>query len=188
LWIDEQAEFMTSLRWVAPFDLNVPVLDSEHRILYHLARSAIVALQLERIPSAALALASLADSTRAHFEAEEQMMRTSAFSGYYNHCEQHRRLLLALERLQAALALRRASVGYAIHELRSWMTLHIVTDDRYFATHLARQSAKTSADPTSASRYPCMTPRARAAPGNIEASDRENGYQACVRTGRTGDP
>ena len=127
---------MTSLRWVDPFFLDMPRLDDAHRQLFELVQAAIVALQTAGRREAGQAIAALCDDACRHFFDENVLMREIDFPGYYNHYEQHRRLVLDLERLQAALALRPLDVAAAVQELRSWFTLHLVNYDQELSVYV----------------------------------------------------
>jgi hemerythrin len=128
---------MTSLRWVDPFFLDMPRLDDAHRRLFDLVQAAIVALQAADRRQAGRAIAALCDDACGHFLDENVLMREIDFPGYYNHFEQHRRLVLDLERLQAALALRPLDAAAAVQELRSWFTLHLVNYDQELSAYVA---------------------------------------------------
>ena len=129
-----------TLRWVEAFSLDVPLLDDQHRQLLEHVKVAIAALQGARERDAAHLLESIKDMAQGHFNDEEILMYELAFPGYVNHVEQHRRLVLRLEHLQASLALRPAAPHEAIHDLRAWFALHLIDYDRALAAFVnARQ-------------------------------------------------
>lgn len=131
---------MTSLRWVKAFHLNLPKLDGEHRQLFDRVGTAILALQCDRRREATQAIASLGDDARQHFRDEDDLMRAIGYPGYYNHSEQHRRLVLGLERLQVARAMRTSSPDDSVRYLRSWFSLHLLNDDRELSGFLRRKA------------------------------------------------
>lgn len=131
---------MTTLRWVKAFHLNLPKLDDDHRQLFDWAGTAILALQCGRWREAAQAIASLGDDARRHFRDEDDLMRSIGYPGYYNHTEQHRRLVLGLERLQVARAMRTSSPDDSVRYLRSWFTIHLLNDDRELSDYFRRKT------------------------------------------------
>lgn len=130
---------MTTLRWVDACSLDIPRLDDAHRRLLVHVQEAIDALQHERRPEAARAIDALSEEARHHFHDEELLMRETGYPGYYNHCEQHRRLTLSLEHLQVSLALRPLDYAVAVHDLRAWFTAHLLNHDQPLSTYVDTQ-------------------------------------------------
>jgi hemerythrin len=126
----------STLRWVEAFSLDVPLLDDQHRQLLDHVRVAIAALRCARMRDAAGALESIRDTAQWHFNDEEILMYELEYPGYVNHVEQHRRLVMRVEQLQARLALRRVIPQRAIYDLRSWFALHLLRYDSALATYV----------------------------------------------------
>lgn len=130
---------MTSLRWVEPFALDLPRLDDAHRELFAVVQAAIVALQQSSRRDAGRAIAALSEEAFRHFRDENSLMREIDYPGYYNHCEQHRRLILDLEKLQVALAIRPPDIAVAVQLLRSWFSLHLLNYDEPLSAYVNSQ-------------------------------------------------
>jgi hemerythrin-like metal-binding protein len=130
----------TTLRWVSAFTQDPPVFEADHRQLLKHTQHAIAALQQDQRAEAGRAIALLSAKARRHFHDEDQLMRESSYPGYYNHSEQHRRLLLGLERLQMTLAMHHPDPSEVVHTLRSWFTLHLLKDDQALSRFLAPQA------------------------------------------------
>jgi hemerythrin len=128
-----------TLRWVEPFSLDVQLLDDQHRRLLEHVQQAIAALQGARERDAAQLLDSITDIAREHFNDEEMLMHEVEYPGYVNHVEQHRRLVLQVENLQARLALRIVAPRQAIYDLRSWFALHLIRYDADLPAYVHRR-------------------------------------------------
>jgi hemerythrin-like metal-binding protein len=130
----------TTLRWVSGFTQDSPVFEADHRQLFKHTQNAIAALQQDQRAEAGRAVALLSTKARRHFHDEDQLMRESSYPGYYNHSEQHRRLMLGLEQLQMTLAMHHPDPSKVVHYLRSWFTLHLLKDDQALSRFLAPQA------------------------------------------------
>ena len=128
----------TSLRWVDAFSLHNSLLDRAHLELFDLVGAAITAVQAEHPKDAVCAIEALSQAALQHFDHEDRMMRDFGYPRYYNHLEQHRCLILGLEKLQIRLALRKPDHSLTVRELRSWFSLHLLNDDQWLSSYIDR--------------------------------------------------
>lgn len=120
--------------------LGVATMDATHREFLELARA------IESGPPAEFAarFEELVEHTRAHFAAEEALMRETACPGLREHEADHGRVLGDLGRFLQSVAKGRPAMAraYIASGLSEWFDLHVATMDAQLAAHLnARQHA-----------------------------------------------
>jgi hemerythrin-like metal-binding protein len=121
--------------WKDRFVLGAGDVDAEHRTFFELAnriRAALLAGQGGTV--ARLALATMAEHARTHFEHEERCLVASACPALAEHREEHRQFTLAVGQLQADPSPCPERVfGLA----RDWILDHILGMDRRHQTWIA---------------------------------------------------
>lgn len=80
----------------------------------------------------------LIQHTEAHFAAENQLMKETAFPAIREHMGEHDRVLGDLHRLGENVAQGKTAMGraYAQHQLPDWFNLHAQTMDSALAAHM----------------------------------------------------
>ena len=130
--------------WDEGIGTGIPSIDSEHRLQVGLVNALEEQLREGRDPApAAATLAQLLDFSRAHFHAEELLMRLHAYPQYDAHALEHGRLLEQLREIErSASAEDRPRALELVVALRSWLTGHITAFDQAFALWCARQGIR----------------------------------------------
>ena len=131
--------------------LGIPEMDGEHAVQLQLLRSLEDALANADRDSAATLMVQLEDFTKAHFLAEQILMRLNAYPGILSHHLEHDRLIEELAALRAAIE----SKGVIESEvtplsIEAWLLRHIQTADRAFARYLAVTRGDLPAAPSTA--------------------------------------
>lgn len=119
-------------------DLKIDVIDHEHQVQTSLIKS--LAAVVDKGDDPAELTAALTDYSRAHFLSEELLMRLHAYPDYEGHCQDHERLIEALEEL-ATGAPDREALRSMIQGVAAAVTRHISTRDRRLSEYIVRMSA-----------------------------------------------
>lgn len=116
------------------FLLGVPAMDRSHREFVDLVN------RMDRATDASFAylFSDLVHHTRAHFAAEEVLMRTTGYAESASHRDEHSRVLAEMERFgqylgRGHLALART---YVREQLPAWFARHASLMDSPLADHL----------------------------------------------------
>ena len=114
--------------------LGIPKLDEEHAVQLQLLRAAQEMISRNKPDMAIAVLYQLGEFTRGHFQAEEQLMKQTAYPGLAEHRNEHQ---LFLQQVQALLETVNESgkATTAPGTLESWLAHHIQTADRTFASY-----------------------------------------------------
>ncbi len=111
--------------------VGVPEIDSQHGELVGLINALGAALQERRDDeSVGRILSDLVSHTRAHFDAEEALMRDRAYPERSRHEREHERLINHVTDLERRFRGGDVLLSYAILvELKGWATEHIAYSD-----------------------------------------------------------
>lgn len=127
------------IAWSSEVEVDVPSLDTEHRLLLDHAAvldNALVIGESEEQIGRKISL--LVEYTRSHFESEERLMSSLEYAGYRAHKSDHDALLGQMELLKAELQpgkyVARAHLVRAFVD--AWFKNHIIKADRRFAEFL----------------------------------------------------
>ncbi len=122
------------LAWDPSLAIGIPAVDAQHVALFeHVARFEAAVEGGERGAALERLFGFLADYVRAHFEAEERLMREVSYPGIYDHVREHvdfshrLRLLVPLWNEEGdSSAVLSVLVGF----VRSWLVEHVGSTDR----------------------------------------------------------
>ncbi|MCL2876479.1 MAG: bacteriohemerythrin [Betaproteobacteria bacterium] len=129
----------TRLQWSEPFSVGIPEIDEQHKTLFDLIDKIHTAI-LHHKGSAACAevLDELVDYTRIHFGLEQCLMHIAKYPEYEAHCFLHRKLVSEVEALQHKIHSGKAAISFELlHFLRTWLTTHILGEDKKYAVFFA---------------------------------------------------
>jgi hemerythrin len=127
------------LQWSEEFSVGIPDIDEQHRTLFDLVNMMHVAI-LDHKGTAACAevLDELVDYTRIHFGLEQCLMHIGKYPEYEAHCALHRELVDEVVALQAKIHSGKAAISFELlHFLRTWLTKHILGEDKKYAEFFA---------------------------------------------------
>jgi hemerythrin len=125
--------------WNANLDVGHAGADEAHRTLYALTVQAAEAVEREDVPAASAHLASLHEGSRAHFAAEEALMKESAFAGAKEHRQAHAAFMAEFDKLRAELGARGFSPLFRLWfggRFVEWLRFHIRGQDAQFYRHV----------------------------------------------------
>jgi len=130
------------MEWNEELQLGVPTIDAQHRELFDLCRQFLEAARAGECVSLHAILDRLVERTRAHFQAEEQMLDRCHYPGLAAHRAEHDRLLSDARNLQARWPVlpddeaRRAFSVEVANYLRNWLIGHIDLNDKPYKPFL----------------------------------------------------
>ncbi|HJP21228.1 MAG TPA: bacteriohemerythrin [Alphaproteobacteria bacterium] len=124
------------LPWSEKYSVGVETVDNDHHRLFELINEFHAALGSGQAPRVVkTTLQELADYVRQHFEREEEVMTAARYPDLARHKEMHARLRRAVEATQMSydVAARMFDFQSFLGFLQSWLTNHILVEDRKFA-------------------------------------------------------
>ena len=128
---------LASLQWDEKYSVEIPEVDSQHKMLFELIERLDSAIREKRGSSACDAiLAELVAYTRIHFALEESLMRLSNYPDLLGHKQQHEDLIAEVGQLQQKVASGATAISFELMQfLRVWLTKHIQQSDQKYALH-----------------------------------------------------
>jgi len=127
------------LQWSEHFSVGIPEIDEQHKTLFNLVNMIHTAI-LEHKGTAVCAkvLDELIEYTRIHFGLEQSLMHIGKYPEYEAHCALHRELVEEVEALQNKIHSGKAAISFELlHFLRTWLTKHILGEDKKYADFFA---------------------------------------------------
>jgi hemerythrin len=130
-------EMLASLQWEDKYSVNIPEVDSQHKVLFKLIERLDTAIREKRGSAACQGiLGELVDYTRIHFALEESLMRLARYPEFDGHKQLHESLIAEVGELQKKIACGTASISFELMQfLRVWLTKHIMQSDQKYAAH-----------------------------------------------------
>ena len=130
--------------WDASLEIGNPTLDDEHRSLMGIINELFVAITKTKSATAVNhCFTAMVDYTKTHLNAEEEMMRQSAYPQYEQHLKQHQHLVQRLHDIYAKYQAGHGESGQdLLNFLANWWSNHISTLDKQFAQFLQGASPK----------------------------------------------
>ena len=122
---------MAALPWRDDYNINVAVIDKQHRRLADLVNQLHEALQSDLSAAASRErLHELIAFARLHFATEEELMLKYEYPGYAAHLAEHKLLLAQLQTLAAAID-DNSNVGFRSDAdiSEDWVSKHLLDRD-----------------------------------------------------------
>jgi hemerythrin len=127
-------------QWSSQLSIGIPEIDQQHQGLLDVVNElwdAIVAnAEVQRV---AHILSELEQYTRAHFTAEEALMRVEDYPRFREHRIEHRNFIDQVAEAKAKLAGGEFLGLDLLHYLTDWLVKHIQGGDRDYARYIAEQ-------------------------------------------------
>jgi len=129
---------MALLTWNKSYSVGVQALDSQHTVLFGLLNDLHAAMMKGQAQSlTGPLLRKLADYTRSHFAAEEQMMASARYPGLTDHRAKHRDLIRQVEEFSGRFEKGEIALNlHLMNFLRDWLMNHIQKTDREYGPWL----------------------------------------------------
>jgi hemerythrin len=123
--------------WTPDLSTGVSLLDEQHREIYQWLAELQSAADDERTLFGVYSLTRLKHYTRAHFAAEEALMKAAGYPGLAAHAAEHATFRARLDELHLK------SIGQDISKdtvdfLTNWLTSHITRTDMAYVPHLQK--------------------------------------------------
>jgi hemerythrin-like metal-binding protein len=127
--------------WSDAFNVNIGIIDRQHRNLAALLNDLHQALAEEYVNAKPQTIFSiLVKYARVHFETEELLMQSHEYRDYPAHKAEHERLIAGIAKLQAGFD-PVAATGAAdmLTCIKNWGISHMLSFDKSYAPFLNRQ-------------------------------------------------
>jgi len=138
---------MAFISWSDSFLIDVPIVDDQHRRLFNLAGD-VYTLSRSNPDRAALvkSLDELLDYTRYHFLHEENLMREEDYPRFEAHRLLHEKLAGQTAAFrERAIGREAVDVGEFLNFLYTWLTQHIMDQDKKIGTFIQMKKLKKQA-------------------------------------------
>lgn len=131
---------MSLFAWDARFELGIQLIDDQHKqlvnILSNLFDSMRVGLGFKQVEST---IEQLRDYSIFHFTDEEEYMKKVNFPKYFEHNEAHKYFIEMVDDFAKRYKDGDIAITLKILDfLKNWLTNHILTADKEFADHVAK--------------------------------------------------
>lgn len=141
------------LSWSDEYSVGVEDIDAQHKTLFALIEKLRDAIHAKRGSAACVEiLDELVTYTQEHFTLEEAFMRGCGFPDHAAHEERHRELIATVSNMRQKIAGGAAISFELLHFLRTWLTKHILTEDKAYALFLERSAAREKRSGASVAR------------------------------------
>ena len=130
---------MAALRWTTALSIGVPELDAHHEELFRRVDRLLDAMLVHDRSEAVRLLAFLQTYARDHFEAEERLMRESAYPDLELHVAEHVAFSAEIAELVRTLAEQGPSASLVLRlerEVTGWLRDHIYSTDLALGRYL----------------------------------------------------
>ena len=137
----EQATSDKFVQWTTKLDLNVPMVDRQHRLLVDYINELYTAMAHNRTSEDLRAiLRKLRDYTATHFADEEKLFTATAYLGATEHIKIHRKFVAKLDEAEEMLKSGTATVSMDLLTfLKDWLVQHIMGTDPTYLPYLKKQ-------------------------------------------------
>lgn len=127
---------MNEFIWQDHHNIGHASIDSQHQNLFELAnRISNVGNNNHEITRLVMLFYR---HIREHFQAEEELMKQSAYPGYIRHVEAHNQMLDKLVEISNRVRLGEWSSTDIQHFVNHWVLVHIIEVDRILGEHLSK--------------------------------------------------
>jgi len=123
------------MQWTAAIATGHPVIDEQHRELFHLLAELKVATAEQRTLLAVYSITRLKHYVREHFETEEALLKRCKFPRLQEHIAEHQKFreqMLAFQRKAVLLDVSAEMVQF----LTDWLIEHIAKVDLQYLPYL----------------------------------------------------
>jgi hemerythrin-like metal-binding protein len=137
---EKKVKRYTIAEWSDELALGIPEIDGQHKELLKIINelwSAIVANRNEDVLDGVLG--ELESYTRAHFTAEEVLMRVEKYPRFETHKQLHHAFIDKIAATRAEVSKGKQIELDLLHYLTDWLVKHILGADRDYATFVTQQ-------------------------------------------------
>ena len=125
------------MKWTAALKTGVVLLDEQHREIFQWLAELQSAADDERTLFGVYSLTRLKQYTRAHFAAEEALMKSAEFPGLAEHAAEHAAFRQRLDELMLKSIGQDISTD-TVEFLTNWLTTHITKTDMAYVPYLKK--------------------------------------------------
>jgi hemerythrin len=129
---------MAFIEWSDSYSVGIKAMDDQHKKLIDLLNQLHEAMKMGKgNAEISTILKGLADYTRFHFTAEEQLMRDNNFPGLIIQQNRHKDFVTKLQEFQTEAQSKSVSTSLKVRDfLRDWLIDHISGEDKKYTKFL----------------------------------------------------
>jgi hemerythrin len=131
------ATISAMIEWTPALSTSVALLDEQHKELFQWLAELQSAADDERTLFGVYSLTRLKHYTRAHFVAEEALMKAAEYPGLAEHAAEHAAFRRRLDELQLRSIGQDISTD-TVEFLTNWLTTHITKTDMAYVPYLKK--------------------------------------------------
>ncbi len=130
--------------WNDQYSLDIQEIDEQHKVLVNLINSVYDGMaERKGREHIGQILDQLIEYTRTHFAVEECLLRIFGYPGYEAHKQLHDNLVHKVVQMRDNYMAGRDQTGMELLDfLKTWLTSHILHNDKDYSTYLHKQGVK----------------------------------------------
>ncbi len=138
------------IKWEKKFEIGIPVIDGQHKILVEMCNDLYLALVIHRTNGSEIiddslrdALHRAVDYVKEHFSSEEKLMIKAGYKNYEEHRKQHDIFIAKI--LKTAKDFEKSPLSLAMQLVKfiyDWILEHIAFEDRQYVDSVLAYAKK----------------------------------------------
>lgn len=131
---------MGFIQWSKSVELNVPILDKQHKIMVDLTNQLHDLLETRNKTKIKETLKNIVAETKIHFETEDKLMEESKLPLFFSHKQEHERFYNKLNKLYEEVKSGRKLTLDDLKIMKIWFFNHLDFKDKSLAEHIIAHS------------------------------------------------
>lgn len=131
---------MGFIKWSKSIELNVPILDQQHKIMVDLTNQLHELLETNSKTKIKKTLKSIVDETKIHFETEDKLMEETKLPLFFSHKQEHERFYNKLNKLYDEVNSGKKLTLDDLKIMKIWFFNHMDFKDKSLAKHIIAHS------------------------------------------------
>lgn len=131
---------MGFIQWSKSVELNVPILDQQHKIMVDLTNQLHDLLETNNKAKIKATLKNIVDETKIHFETEDKLMDETKLPLFFSHKQEHERFFNKLNKLYDEVKSGKRLTLDELKIMKIWFFNHMDFKDKTLAKHIIANS------------------------------------------------
>lgn len=131
---------MGFIEWSKSIELNVPILDEQHKTMVDLTNQLHDLLDTNSKTKIKETLKNIVDETKNHFETEDKLMVETKLPLFFSHKQEHERFYNKLNKLYDEIKSGKKLTLDDLKTIKIWFLNHMDFKDKNLAKHIIANS------------------------------------------------
>jgi len=134
---------MEFIKWSKEVELNVPIIDKQHKNMVKLTNQLYKELEANKKAQIKKILKLIVDDTKHHFETEERLIEEYKMENFISHKLEHQRFLNKINGVYQNIKVGKSELTIDdLNSIKVWFFNHIDFKDSKLAEHILSQKKK----------------------------------------------